>query len=226
MMSSTGVMPPLIFGRKAYPKGSVKSSVQNEDHAPARAIPALRPLLCAQAHPGRPRCQRPASCLHCAVMKKVIIYTDGSCLGNPGRGGWAAILCLVGSTARRELVGGARLTTNNRMELGGVIAALSALREACEVDIYTDSKYVCDAVEKGWLAGWQKRNWIKSDKKPVLNVDLWKQLLPLLRTHKVTFHWLRGHAGHRENERCDELARAFAAGPDLPEDTGFTAAQA
>ena len=131
-------------------------------------------------------------------MKKVIIYTDGSCLGNPGRGGWAAILCLVGSTARRELVGGARLTTNNRMELGGVIAALSALREACEVDLYTDSKYVCDAVEKGWLAGWQKRNWIKSDKKPVLNVDLWKQLLPLLRTHKVTFHWLRGHAGHRE----------------------------
>jgi len=94
------------------------------------------------------------------------------------------------------------------------------------VDLYTDSKYVCDAVEKGWLAGWQKRNWIKSDKKPVLNVDLWKQLLPLLRTHKVTFHWLRGHAGHRENERCDELARAFAAGPDLPEDTGFTAAQA
>ena len=122
-------------------------------------------------------------------MKKVIIYTDGSCLGNPGRGGWAAILCLVGSTARRELVGGARLTTNNRMELGGVIAALSALREAGEVDLYTDSKYVCDAVEKGWLAGWQKRNWIKSDKKPVLNVDLWKQLLPLLRTHKVTFHW-------------------------------------
>ena len=103
---------------------------------------------------------------------------------------------------------------------------LDALREACEVDLYTDSKYVCDAVEKGWLAGWQKRHWVKSDKKPVLNVDLWKQLLPLLRTHKVTFHWLRGHAGHRENERCDELARAFAAGPDLPEDTGFTAAQA
>ena len=104
--------------------------------------------------------------------------------------------------------------------------ALSALREACEVDLYTDSRYVCDAVEKGWLAGWQKRHWVKSDKKPVLNVDLWKQLLPLLRTHNVTFHWLRGHAGHRENERCDELARAFAAGPDLPEDTGFTAAQA
>ena len=99
-------------------------------------------------------------------MKKVIIYTDGSCLGNPGRGGWAAILYLVGSTARRELVGGARLTTNNRMELGGVIAALSALREACEVDLYTDSKYVCDAVEKGWLAGWQKRNWIKSVRVP------------------------------------------------------------
>ena len=158
------------------------------------------------------------------MMKQVTIYTDGACSGNPGPGGWGAILEWNGR--EKELSGGERETTNNRMELSGVIFALSALKEPCAVDLYTDSKYVCDAVEKGWLAGWQKRNWIKSDKKPVLNVDLWKQLLPLLRTHKVTFHWLRGHAGHRENERCDELARAFAAGPDLPEDTGFTAAQA
>ena len=158
------------------------------------------------------------------MMKQVTIYTDGACSGNPGPGGWGAILEWNGR--EKELSGGERETTNNRMELSGVIFALSALKEPCAVDLYTDSKYVCDAVEKGWLAGWQKRNWIKSDKKPVLNVDLWKQLLPLLRTHKVTFHWLRGHAGHRENERCDELARTFAAGPDLPEDTGFTAAQA
>ena len=141
-------------------------------------------------------------------MKKVIIYTDGSCLGNPGRGGWAAILCLVGSTARRELVGGARLTTNNRMELGGVIAALSALREACEVDLYTDSRYVCDAVEKGWLAGWQKRHWVKSDKKPALNVDLWERLLPLIAAHDVRYHWVKGHAENEYNNRCDELAVA------------------
>ena len=141
-------------------------------------------------------------------MKKVIIYTDGSCLGNPGRGGWAAILCLVGSTARRELVGGARLTTNNRMELGGVIAALSALREACEVDLYTDSRYVCDAVEKGWLAGWQKRHWVKSDKKPAKNPELWGRLLDLLDRHEVRFHWVKGHADNPYNNRCDELAVA------------------
>ena len=139
-------------------------------------------------------------------MKKVIIYTDGSCLGNPGRGGWAAILCLVGSTARRELVGGARLTTNNRMELGGVIAALSALREACEVDLYTDSKYVCDAVEKGWLAGWQKRNWIKSDKKPVENRDLWEEILRQTKIHHIEWIKVKGHADNPLNNRCDELA--------------------
>ena len=121
-------------------------------------------------------------------MKKVIIYTDGSCLGNPGRGGWAAILCLVGSTARRELVGGARLTTNNRMELGGVIAALSALREACEVDLYTDSKYVCDAVEKGWLAGWQKKNWKTAScwcGLIMLKINCWRRKLLLLRWGKT-----------------------------------------
>ena len=207
-MSSTGVMPPLIFGRKAYPKGSAKSSMQNEDHAPARAIPALRPALCARAHPGRPRCQRPASCLHCAIMKKVIIYTDGSCLGNPGRGGWAAILCLVGSTARRELVGGARLTTNNRMELTAFIEALRQLKEPCEVRLCSDSQYVINGLQKGWAKNWQRRGWKKADGSPALNPDLWAQALEQEARHKITYVWVKGHAGHPENERCDQLAVA------------------
>lgn len=154
-------------------------------------------------------------------MKNVTVYTDGSCLGNPGPGGWAAILQLDGSAHRRELSGGARLTTNNRMELRAVLQALEALREPCAVALYTDSQYVCHAVAKGWLWGWKKKNWIKSDKKPVKNVDLWQCLPALLQRHDVTFHWLRGHAGHAENERCDELARSEAARSDLPEDTGF-----
>ena len=97
-------------------------------------------------------------------------------------------------------------TTNNRMELTGVIEALSALKEPCNVLLTTDSKYVVDSITKGWVYGWQKRGWVKSDKKPALNVDLWKQLLPLLEKHQVTFHWVKGHAGHPENERCDQLA--------------------
>ena len=139
-------------------------------------------------------------------MKTVTLYTDGACSGNPGPGGWGAILEYNG--VEKELSGGEDSTTNNRMELGGVIAALSALREACEVDLYTDSKYVCDAVEKGWLAGWQKRNWIKSDKKPALNVDLWERLLPLIATHDIRYHWVKGHAENEYNNRCDELAVA------------------
>lgn len=156
-------------------------------------------------------------------MKRVIIHTDGSCLRNPGPGGWAAVLTHPESSARRELSGGFRRTTNNRMEIMAVIAALEALKEPCAVDVYTDSQYVRNAVEKGWLASWQAKNWVKADKKPVLNVDLWQRLAPLLARHKVHLHWLRGHAGHAENERCDELARAFAARPDLPPDTGFVA---
>lgn len=156
-------------------------------------------------------------------MKHVIIHTDGSCLGNPGPGGWAAVLTLEGSDARRELSGGFRRTTNNRMEIMAVLAALEALKEPCAVDLYTDSQYVRNAVEKGWLASWQKKNWLKADKKPVLNVDLWQRLVPLLERHEVHLHWLRGHAGHKENERCDELARAQAARPDLAPDEGFVA---
>lgn len=154
-------------------------------------------------------------------MKHVIIHTDGSCLGNPGRGGWAAILRLAGSEHRRELCGGFSLTTNNRMEITGVLEALRALTEPCTVDLYTDSQYVRNAVEKGWLAAWQKKNWVKADKKPVKNVDLWKALVPLLARNAVRMHWLRGHVGHAENERCDELARACAARSDLPPDRGF-----
>lgn len=155
-------------------------------------------------------------------MKNVSIYTDGSCLGNPGPGGWAAILRLDGTPHERELSGGYARTTNNRMELRAVLFALSALREPCAVALYTDSQYVCHAVEKGWLWGWKKRGWVKSDKKPVKNVDLWRQLPPLLQQHEVRLHWLRGHAGHPENERCDELARLCAAGPALPPDDGFS----
>ncbi len=154
-------------------------------------------------------------------MQRVIIHTDGSCLGNPGPGGWAAVLALEDGTARKELSGGFRRTTNNRMEIMAAIAALEALKQPCAVELFTDSQYVRNAVEKGWLASWQKKNWVKADKKPVLNVDLWQRLVPLLEGHQVRLHWLRGHAGHPENERCDELARACAGAADLPPDPGM-----
>ncbi len=137
-------------------------------------------------------------------MKQVAIFTDGACSGNPGKGGWGAVLRYHGT--EKELCGGAAQTTNNRMELTAVIEALGALKEPCEVTLTTDSKYVVDAVEKGWVYGWQRNGWRKADKKPALNVDLWEQLLPLLEKHRVTFVWVKGHAGHPENERCDKLA--------------------
>ena len=154
-------------------------------------------------------------------MKEVIIYTDGSCLGNPGPGGWAAILTLPGTSHRREIAGGHRLTTNNRMEIMAAVEALSALKEACKVRLVTDSRYLCDSIEKGWLKNWQAHNWVKKDKKPVLNVDLWKQMQTLLKRHQIRLEWIRGHQGHPENERCDELARAFAARENLPSDLFF-----
>ncbi len=137
-------------------------------------------------------------------MKKLDIYTDGACSGNPGKGGWAAVLVYNGM--EKEISGGEKQTTNNRMELTAVIKALQLLKEPCEVDIITDSKYVCDAVNKGWVYGWKKNNWVKSDKKPALNSDLWKQLLEQLEIHKVQFNWIKGHNGHQYNERCDKLA--------------------
>ena len=142
-------------------------------------------------------------------MKHVDIYTDGACRGNPGPGGWGAIL--VYGKHEKELSGGEAHTTNNRMELSGVIAALSALKEEpCEVTLTTDSKYVADAINNGWAIGWRERSWRKADKSPALNPDLWERLLYLLERHQVTFVWVKGHAGHPYNERCDRLATAFA----------------
>ena len=139
-------------------------------------------------------------------MKTVNIYTDGACSGNPGPGGWGAIL-QYGST-EKELSGGEAQTTNNRMELTAVIEALSALKEPCRVELYSDSKYFIDAVDKGWVYGWKKKGWIKSDKKPALNVDLWEEILALLDIHDVHLHWVKGHAENEKNNRCDELAVA------------------
>ena len=137
-------------------------------------------------------------------MKKLNIYTDGACSGNPGKGGWGAVLVYNG--VEKEISGAEMHTTNNRMELTAVIKALQLLKEPCEVELTTDSKYVCDAVNKGWVYGWNKKGWIKSDKKPALNVDLWEELLKQLNIHKVTFIWVKGHNGHPYNEKCDKLA--------------------
>lgn len=137
-------------------------------------------------------------------MKTVEIFTDGACSGNPGPGGWGRILRYNGHEI--ELSGGEEHTTNNRMELCAVLYALKALKEECNVILTSDSKYVVDSIEKGWVYGWKKKGWKKADGKPALNVDLWEQLLPLLAQHKVTFNWIKGHAGHPENERCDRLA--------------------
>lgn len=139
-------------------------------------------------------------------MKFVELYSDGACSGNPGPGGWGAILRCDGR--EKELSGGEPHTTNNRMELTGVIEALSALKFPCKVKVITDSKYVVDGIEKGWAQGWKRRGWKKSDGKPALNSDLWEKLLELLAVHDVQFCWIKGHAGHPENERCDRLAVA------------------
>ena len=139
-------------------------------------------------------------------MKTVTIYTDGACSGNPGPGGWGAILMY--GEHKKELSGGEKQTTNNRMELTGVIRALEALKEPCVVELYSDSKYVLDALEKGWAKGWKARGWIKSDKKPALNPDLWEVLLNLCDYHTVNLHWVKGHASNPYNNRCDELAVA------------------
>ena len=141
-------------------------------------------------------------------MKTVNIYTDGACRGNPGRGGWGAILEYNGK--RREMSGGERETTNNRMELTAVIEALSALKEPCEVNLYSDSKYVIDGLSKGWAASWRRNGWKKSDKSPALNPELWERLLSLSEMHKINYFWIKGHDGHPENERCDTLATTEA----------------
>ncbi len=139
-------------------------------------------------------------------MKRVTLYTDGSCLGNPGPGGWAAILEYAGH--EKELSGGEAWTTNNRMELTAAIEGLKALKETCAVDLYSDSKYLIDAIEKGWVYSWKKRNWMRFNKEPALNPDLWQELLTLLARHQVALHWVKGHADNPKNNRCDLLAVA------------------
>ena len=141
-------------------------------------------------------------------MKHVDIYTDGACRGNPGRGGWGAIL-VYGST-EKEISGGEEMTTNNRMELMGAISALELLKEPCDVTLTSDSKYLTDAINKGWLENWKRNGWKKADKKPVLNIELWERLDALLGKHTVRFVWVHGHEGHVYNERCDVLATSFA----------------
>ena len=137
-------------------------------------------------------------------MKQVEVYTDGACSGNPGPGGWGAILRHGG--VEKELSGYNRETTNNRMELTAAIRGLEALKEPCRVKLYTDSQYLAKAINQGWLKSWKKNGWRKSDKKPVLNVELWKQLDSQLTRHAVTIHWVKGHAQNKYNNRCDALA--------------------
>ncbi len=152
----------------------------------------------------------------------VIAHTDGSCLGNPGPGGWAARLSCKGKV--RLLSGGFARTTNNRMEIYAALMALEALTRPCKVEVHTDSRYLRDAVEKRWLAAWRKKDWKKADNKPVLNRDLWERLIVQLERHRVRLHWVEGHAGHAENEEVDALARAAASASGLPADTGYAAA--
>ncbi len=137
-------------------------------------------------------------------MKKIKIYTDGACSGNPGPGGWGAVL--IYKSHKKEISGSEINTTNNRMELTALIKALEALKEKCEIEIFTDSKYICDSIQKGWAKSWQKNGWKKSNKKPAINSDLWKKLLALLEKHVYTINWIKGHNGHPENELCDKLA--------------------
>lgn len=149
-------------------------------------------------------------------MKQVMIYTDGACSGNPGPGGWAALVKYKETI--REISGGEEQTTNNRMELTAVIEALKILKEPCKVDLYSDSKYVVDAFNQHWIDSWLKKGWKRGKNEPVKNVDLWKRLLKAKEPHRVTFIWVKGHDGHAQNERCDTLATTAADGNDLIDD--------
>ncbi|MFQ5824305.1 MAG: ribonuclease HI [bacterium] len=149
-------------------------------------------------------------------LKSVTIYTDGACLGNPGPGGYAAVLIYQGK--HKEISGGFNNTTNNRMEIMAAIKGLEALKEKCQVTLYSDSQYLVDAIKNGWVMRWQANRWKRNKKEKAQNVDLWKRLLELCDQHEVEFKWTRGHVGTRENERCDYLANQAADQPDLPED--------
>lgn len=152
-------------------------------------------------------------------MKEVTIYTDGACSGNPGKGGYGVILSYGGRT--KELSEGFLCTTNNRMELLAAITGLAALKEPCKVSLYSDSKYLIDAVNKKWIASWQKNGWKNSKKEPVKNRRLFEELIRLMSIHDVELIWVKGHDGHPENERCDFLATSAAKGSELKEDTGY-----
>jgi ribonuclease HI len=151
-----------------------------------------------------------------ADPKSVVIYTDGACIGNPGPGGYGAVLLYSGQ--RRELSGGFRRTTNNRMELLAAISALEALTEPCAVTLYSDSQYLVDNYTKGYVQGWRRRGWKRSNKEPALNADLWERFLQQCQRHRVRLEWVKGHAGNRENERCDALSNTAASGKNLPTD--------
>ena len=152
------------------------------------------------------------------MLKQVSLYTDGSCLGNPGPGGYGALL--IYQHHRKELSQGYRLTTNNRMELLAAIAGLQALQEPCHVRLTTDSQYVRQGITQ-WIHNWKRRGWLTANKDPVKNVDLWKLLDNEVQRHQIEWHWVKGHSGHPENERCDELARNAAEGEEQLEDTGY-----
>ncbi|MYN64892.1 MAG: ribonuclease HI [Acidobacteria bacterium] len=154
-----------------------------------------------------------------APKKEVTIHTDGACTGNPGPGGYAAIL--AHGAHRKELSGGFRRTTNNRMELVAAIVGLRALKQECRVVLYSDSEYLVKAMTKGWAERWKSKGWRRNRSAKALNADLWAQLLELCQDHRVQFRWVRGHSGNLENERCDKLAVEAAAGADLPVDEGF-----
>jgi ribonuclease HI len=157
-------------------------------------------------------------------IRRVTIYSDGACIGNPGPGGYGVVL--LHESARKELSGGFRRTTNNRMEILAAIMGLEALKSECLVDLYSDSEYVVNAMERGWARSWKAKSWRRSTGEPALNPDLWQRMLDLAERHVVTFHWVRGHAGDRENERADHLAVAAASQPDLPPDEYYEAHQA
>lgn len=153
-------------------------------------------------------------------MKEVTIYTDGACSGNPGKGGYGIVLLY--KDKRREFFEGYKMTTNNRMETMAVITALKLLKEPCKVNLYTDSSYVVNAINKGWVHNWKKNNWVNSSKKKTPNVDLWEELLSLLDIHNVTFIWVKGHADNEENNRCDYLARLAIQEGNFLDDVNYT----
>jgi len=152
-------------------------------------------------------------------MKDVTLYTDGGCINNPGPGGYGVVL--IYDSHRKELSGGFRKTTNNRMEIFAAIAGLEALKEPCRVTLVSDSQYLVYAIQKGWARKWQANGWRRNSREPAINPDLWEKLLKLCEVHEVQFQWVRGHAGHTENERCDDLAKSAARSPNLAVDPGY-----